>query len=163
MKVLEADIVAINRQISYKQKWLQQAETVKRYDQCEVISREIQGVKEQKRGLQKELSAFHCKEKKALWHQQKKRIHKKESQPASKGSGRIACSRFSTSDEGYFSFASPLSSSSYILALHGQLPWKLAVMTTLNRTHVPACQCLVLLQKNLFLCLTRSWNQSIMK
>ena len=45
IQVLKEDIEALNKQISYKQKPLQNAEISKRYDQCEVISKEIQQVR----------------------------------------------------------------------------------------------------------------------
>ena len=64
MQVLEEDIEAFNNQMNYKRKRLQNAEINKRYDQCEVISKEIQEVKVQKCVLESELAAFCRKEKK---------------------------------------------------------------------------------------------------
>ena len=64
MQVLEEDIEALNNQMNYKRKRLQNAEINKRYDQCEVISKEIQEVKVQKCALESELAAFRRKEKK---------------------------------------------------------------------------------------------------
>ena len=74
MQVLEEDIEALNKQISYKQKGMQNAEISKRYDQCEVISKEIQEVRVQKCALESELAAFRRKKKRSQWYQRKKRI-----------------------------------------------------------------------------------------
>ena len=71
MQVLEEDIEALNNQMNYKRKRLQNAEINKRYDQCEVISKEIQEVKVQKRALESELAAFCRKEKKSQCYKQK--------------------------------------------------------------------------------------------
>lgn len=57
-KSLEEDIAALNTQIAFKQKRLQQAETVRRYKQCEMINSEIQEVRAKKRGLELELAEF---------------------------------------------------------------------------------------------------------
>ena len=72
MQVLEEDIEAFNNQMNYKRKRLQNAEINKRYDQCEVISKEIQEVKVQKRALESELAALSRKGKKSEWYKQKK-------------------------------------------------------------------------------------------
>lgn len=68
-KSLEEDIAALNKQIAFKQKRLEQAETVRRYEQCEMINSEIQEVMAKKRGLELELAEFQKKEKKARWYQ----------------------------------------------------------------------------------------------
>ena len=113
MRVLEEDIEALNKQMNYKQKRLQNAEISKRYDQCEVISKEIQEVKVQKRALESELAAFRRKEKKSQWYQQKKRICRSETRHGNKAPCPSS-SGFNTSDESDFSLSSPPSfSSSY--------------------------------------------------
>lgn len=68
-KSLEEDIAALNKQIAFKQKRLEQAETVRRYEQYEMINSEIQEVRAKKRGLELELAEFQKKEKKARWYQ----------------------------------------------------------------------------------------------
>ena len=109
IKVLEEDIESLNKQMSYKQKRLEQAEVMKRYDQCEVITKEMQELKQQKRTLENELSSYHLKEKKAQWYQQKKRTRKQFKAVNRRSSGA------STSDESDFSLPSPQSRTSSIL------------------------------------------------
>ena len=45
IKVLSEDVEALNKQITYKQKRLEQAELMKKYDQCDIISKEMQELK----------------------------------------------------------------------------------------------------------------------
>lgn len=56
----------------FKQKRLEQAETVCKYEQCEMIHSEIEEVRAKKRSLEQELAVFQKKEKKAKWHQRRK-------------------------------------------------------------------------------------------
>jgi len=96
---LEEDIAALNKQIAFKQKRLEQAETVRRYEQCEMINSEIQEVRAKKRGLELELAEFQKKEKKARWYQRRK---------------KAVTPKLSTSDESDVPLSSPsLSTSSF--------------------------------------------------
>ena len=115
MQVLEEDIEALNNQMNYKRKRLQIAEINKRYDQCEVISKEIQEVKVQKRALESELAAFRRKEKKPQCYRQKKRIRRNETRHGIKAGTQLchSSSGFNTSDESDFSLSSPSSTSVY--------------------------------------------------
>ena len=109
MQVLEENIEALNNQMNYKRKRLQNAEINKRYDQCEVISNEIQEVKVQKRALESELAAFCRKEKKSQCYRQKKRICRNETRHGNKASTQLCPSNsgFNTSDVSDFSLSSP--------------------------------------------------------
>ena len=107
--MLKEDIEALNNQMNYKRKRLQNAEINKRYDQCEVISKEIQEIKVQKRALESELAAFCRKEKKSQCYKQKKRIRRNETRHGNKASTQLcpSSSGFNTSDESDFSLSSP--------------------------------------------------------
>jgi len=70
-KSLEEDIAALNKQIAFKQKRLEQAETVQRYEQREMINSEIQEVRAKKGGLELELAEFQ-NEKKGVMVSEKK-------------------------------------------------------------------------------------------
>ena len=102
-KSLQEDIVALSK-ISLKEKRLEQAETVHKYELCEMIHSEIQDVKATKRTLQHELSAFK-EEKKAVWYQKRKQARLAESL-ASPGPG-------TSDDSDVFPLSSPSVPSSF--------------------------------------------------
>ena len=62
IKMLKEDIEALNKQISYKQKQLEQAEFSKRYEQCEIIHKEMQESRQQRCTLENELGRMVSKE-----------------------------------------------------------------------------------------------------
>lgn len=109
MQVLREDIEALNRQISYKQKQLQNAR-----DQQVVWSvwgdqQRNSEVNVQKRTLESELAAFCRKEKKFQWYQQKKWIYRNVTRHGNKASTqRPSSSGFNISDKSDFSLSSPL-------------------------------------------------------
>ena len=77
IKALSEDIEALNKQITYKQKRLEQAELMKRYDQCDIISKEMQELKQERRTRESELSIYSRKDRRAQLYQQKKKAKKK--------------------------------------------------------------------------------------
>ena len=113
IKVLNEDIEGLNKQITYKQKRIEQAELMKRYDQCDIISKEMQELKQERRTLQNELSTYRRKERKAQWYQQKKKAQRKGSKSKQVNSRPP---RTNSSDESEVSATSPRSMSSDIHA-----------------------------------------------
>ena len=104
IKVINEDTEALNKQISYKQKRLEQAEVMKKYDQCDTISKELQELK--RRTLESELSLYNRKERRAQAYQQKKKVKKgSKSKP-------ISASELSTysSDESGLCYISKINS-----------------------------------------------------
>ena len=74
------EIKGIEKRLVYKQKLLLQAETAKRYDSCEGILKEGQGIKGDKPALENELHALCRNEQKAKWYQKKRATRNKFSQ-----------------------------------------------------------------------------------
>lgn len=84
IKVLNEDIEGLNKQITYKQKRLEQAELMKRYDQCDTLSKEMLELKQERRTLENELTTYKHKERKAQWYQQRRKVQRNgsKSKPA---------------------------------------------------------------------------------
>ena len=131
MQVLEEDIEALNNQMNYKRKRLQNAEINKRYDQCEVISKEIQEVKVQKRALESELAAFCRKEKNLDTNKRRKSVGMKPDVAIRLVPNFVPQAVVSTPLTTVTSLHLLHHSLACILMLLGQLPLKLSVMTTL--------------------------------
>ena len=143
---------------------MQNPEISKRYDQCEVISKEIQEVRVQKCALESELAAFRRKEKKSQWYQRKKRICRNKTQHGNRTSAqRLSSSDLNTSDESDFSFSSPPSFTGSYSYASRSTSQKLSVCKQQKSTHTEITVTICGVCRELYVTLTLNWNSSFVK
>ena len=73
MKELEKDLKQLDQQIMFKEKCRDQAESVRNYKLCDLLTEEIGKLKSTRRETFNELKLFQKKEKQAKWYLEKRR------------------------------------------------------------------------------------------
>ena len=83
ISALEEEITNLEKQLHFKEKRRQQAESTRNYKLCEEITEEIRFVSHQKRDLSEELCKFKEKERKAKWYLKTKNRETRQSRSKS--------------------------------------------------------------------------------